>query len=86
MASPANTSSGDTHANKYAAICAAEAVRCMIFKHVGANKMHLKIRLLFNATWAAETLYTGLLLPLVADSQITNCASKKVISDGEQLG
>lgn len=37
MASPANTSSGDTRANKYASICATEVVRCMIFKHVGTK-------------------------------------------------
>lgn len=37
MASPANTSSSDTRANKNAAICEAEAVRCMISKHVGTK-------------------------------------------------
>lgn len=38
--------------------------------------------------WAAETLYSGLALPLVADSEITNCASKKkyyFISDEGKL-
>lgn len=38
--------------------------------------------------WAAEALYSGLVLPLVAESEITNCASKKkyhFISDEGKL-
>lgn len=44
MASPANTSSDDTRANKYADICTAKPVRCMIFKHVRPNKVHLELK------------------------------------------
>lgn len=48
MASPANTSSGDTRANKYASICATEAVRCMIFKHVGTKQDALKDKIIIQ--------------------------------------
>lgn len=84
MASTANTSSGDTRANKYADICAAEAVRCMILNMLRPNKVHLMLKQWFNCIRkAAETIFSGLAPPLVADFQIT--MNQNRLCDGLEL-